>query len=346
MEKIRDSRYDLLRVIAMGFVLLIHSIDSVQIGQSLTNQIIKGVVTTIILLCNPIFFMVSGHFSLHFKANKIEDYRKYYIKKGVNILMPLFIYQFIYYVVTVILENRYTNIASFLHLFMLDILQNYTTSYFWFMYVLLAFLIAAPFLSKMLDQFTDQEEKIFVMILITMQIIGWGLKLRGINWGVASYPFSGWLIYFLLGRLLESDKKKLNGFTRTVIITSVVIFNVFSLIHFSQSASWGLFDLSPLYILLTVVIYRWFLSNHFCLKISKLKLITKLSKYSFSIYLIHGAILLIIVPHLKVISSSIEAVVIIFICTYMLSFLAAWIIDNVIVKYVKRVFVKNFLTIV
>ena len=34
MGKIRDSRYDLLRVIAMGFVLLIHSIDSVQIGQS------------------------------------------------------------------------------------------------------------------------------------------------------------------------------------------------------------------------------------------------------------------------------------------------------------------------
>lgn len=342
--KMRDRRYDFIRVVAMGLVILIHAMDSVQIAPSLTNQIWKEAATTLIMICNPLFFMMSGHFNLHFKSNKKEDYSRYYWKKIISIIIPLIIYQLIYYIVTVILTGDFRTLKSFIHIFILNIVQNYVTTYFWFMYILIAFLIAAPFLSKMLDQLSTNEQKIFMVVLISVQVAGWLFKIVGINWGLNSYPFSGWLIYFLLGRLLESSHKEVTQFERLLIIALVVIVNSLLVIIFPQSKEWGLFDLSPLYILLSVMVYRVLLNSRLCRNLANTKIVMVLARYSFSIYLIHGAILLLIVPYLQR-NYVIMRILIIFISTYVISLIVAIIMDNLAIKPIKNFLYKKVLNI-
>ncbi|MCP8856941.1 acyltransferase [Latilactobacillus fuchuensis] len=340
--KMRDRRYDLIRVIAMGLVILIHAMDSVQLAPSLTNQIWKEAATTLIMLCNPLFFMMSGHFNLHFKGTKKEDYNQYYWKKVINIIIPLIIYQLIYYIVTVSLTGGFKTVKSFVHLFILNIFQNYVTTYFWFMYLLIAFLIAAPFLSKMLDQLSNTEQKIFMIVLIGIQVAGWLFKVVGINWGLNSYPFSGWLIYFLLGRLLETNNKSITQFERLLIIALVVVVNTLLLIIFPQSKAWGLFDLSPLYIILSVVMYNGLLNSRACRNLAGTKLTAILSRYSFGIYLSHGAVLLIIVPYLQQ-NHSIIGILLIFVSTYVIAAVVAISMDNLVIKPIRRLFYKMFI---
>lgn len=340
--KTRDRRYDFIRVVAMGLVILIHAMDSVQLVPSLTNQIWKEAATTLIMLCNPLFFMMSGHFNLHFKGNKKEDYGRYYWKKIISIIIPLIIYQLIYYIVTVSLTSDFRTVKLFIHIFILNILQNYVTTYFWFMYILIAFLIAAPFLSKMLDQLSSTEQKIFMYALIGIQVAGWLFKIVGINWGLNSYPFSGWLIYFLLGRLLESNRKSLTQFERLLVIILIVVINTLLVIIFPQSKGWGLFDLSPLYILLSVMMYKGLLNSTMCQNLAETKVITVLARYSFSIYLIHGAILLLIVPYLQK-NHSIMGILLIFASTYVISLIVAISMDNLVINPIQKHLYKKVL---
>ncbi|MCP8867459.1 acyltransferase, partial [Latilactobacillus curvatus] len=330
-----------IRVIAMGAVIFIHVSDGIEMQQSLNSQIIKEVVESLVLLCNPLFFMISGHFNLHFKGTSRSDYKRYYLKKLFNVVIPLVIYQFMFYCFTNYLTHQQMGIKLWGWRLILDIFQDYTTNYFWFMYPLIAYLIAAPFLSKMLENLTDKEETIFTWVLIIVQTSGWLLKLININWGLISFPFSNWLIYFLLGRLLEKKWNVIPCMESGLIIGMVVVINVILTVIFPQSKGWGLHDLSPMYLLLAVVVYQGILRSTLCKKMSNSKLVVFLAHYSYGVYLGHGIVLLLITPYLRF-SSGILSIIVTFFVAYLISVMFAILIDSLIIKQEKRILLRKF----
>ena len=203
MKKTRDSRYDLIRVLAMGLVIVTHALGTIPIKNNFNDLMIHEIITTFIFICNPLFFMMSGHFNLHFSGKTVDSYKNYYFKKLVTIVIPLVLYEIIFYAFTYIISKEPLNFSLFVKGLALSMFQNYSDSYFWFMYTLIAFLLAAPFLSRMLDHFSVTDQIFFMRILFGVQIISWIFSVMGIHFALNSYPFAGWLIYFLLGRLLE-----------------------------------------------------------------------------------------------------------------------------------------------
>ncbi|WP_164508067.1 acyltransferase [Lapidilactobacillus wuchangensis] len=339
--KQRDVRYDFLRVIAMGLVIFTHAIGTVPIEGGLGNHPFREIIVTFIFICNPIFFMMSGHFNLHFKGQSITDYKNYYFKKLVGIVLPLILYEIIYYTISFYLIPTPENSPSFIHGLFISITQNYLSSYFWFMYTLIAFLLAAPFLSKMLDAFSPVDEQQFIIVLLLVQLVGWLLKLFNINFAVNSYPFSGWIIYFLLGRLLENTKAI--GKLKTLIVVLLVSgSNLLLTMTFPEATNWNLYDLSSLYILFSIVVYLALLKSHFVAKLGKTRIIAFLSQYSFGIYLIHGSIMMLFI---KVIHSgnTIINILGIALATYFTAVVINLAIEKIILIPIQRFLLKKYL---
>lgn len=334
LGKKREYQYDLLRIFAMGLVIVVHSIDMVQIQPSLGNQIVQELVKTVILICNPIFFMLSGHFNLHFSGEYKADYQRYYLKKAVTIVLPLVIYQFIFYLVSRYLNGQLTN-GSFFYDFFINVVQNYRTNYFWFMYPLIAFLIAAPFLSKMLDKLTRLEEHYFIVVLMMIQIGLWLLKLFKINTGISNYPFSGWLIYFILGRLVENWRLPTKGWTWLGII-GIPVINVLITLKLPQAKVLGLHDLSPFYMLFAILIYLGLRDSQTIMQAAQSKLVPFFARHSFGVYLCHGWVILLVVPRIQFGKVGFD-VLGIAVVTYFGSLLVASILDSLVVRPLGRV---------
>lgn len=91
-KKQRLFQYDFIRVIAMLMVLALHvelktryfRVDY-NIPWYFSNSII-----IFLIVCNPIFFMISGKFNLRCQLISISDYFDYYKKKFINIFIPFF----------------------------------------------------------------------------------------------------------------------------------------------------------------------------------------------------------------------------------------------------------------
>lgn len=324
----------------MGLVIMIHAMDTMKQEGGLTGDIIRSGLTSLIMICNPLFFMMSGHFNLHFKGSTKSDYVKYYMKKVSSILIPLIVYQLFFYVVTSYLYSDFHGFKEYILGFIINIIQDYTTTYFWFMYVLIGFLIAAPFLSKMLDTLSSKEQLIFAQIFIAIQVVNWICILMGFHLGVV-YIFSGWLMYFLLGRLLE-NQKQLSTIIQAVIFFGVICLNAFLTIKTPHSRDWGLYDLSPFYILLSVTLYLALLNSPIVLQFAQKKFFKFLAQQSYSIYLVHGAILAALGLVIRI-KQPIVQVVMLFISVYAGALVLSWIIDLLVIKPIQKFYRKKII---
>ena len=80
MSRERDVRYDVIRVVAMMFVIAVH------VNPKPFNSIpwFKDVFDYIIYTCNGMFFMLSGLFNMKRDFSSKEDYKIYYQKRFPN----------------------------------------------------------------------------------------------------------------------------------------------------------------------------------------------------------------------------------------------------------------------
>lgn len=144
----------------------------------------------------PIFLMISGALLL----SKKESWKKIYGKRIPRIAGALIIFSAIRYFYQCIAGNQAGSVGEFLRQFyMQEIFIPY-----WFLYEYLGILLVLPFLKKMMQNLTDQEEKLLFFL-----ILGWNLfnDISKICWGTGfalDLPFSNFLFYFILGYLIEN----------------------------------------------------------------------------------------------------------------------------------------------
>lgn len=198
--KQRIPYLDLLRCLAMFFVIVLHCITPI-----ITNPGFYSSTTWYLcLLINPLsrtgvplFFMLSGYLLL--SRSSTEHLSKFYRHNLPKLLLPLAAWNLVYYG----LELRRTQASFDVQDFLSRIFKQGVRYHMWFIYVLLGIYLLCPFLKRIVDHCTPRQ------LLVLLGIILFPTTIRPLLNQVLSvhlYLFDplleGYLGYVLLGYLL------------------------------------------------------------------------------------------------------------------------------------------------
>ena len=251
----------------------------------------------------PIFIMISGVFFLN--PNKDINSKNLYKKYILKIVLALIITSFFYYFFIAILNGEKIDI-QFVKNSILYFLQGKVRYHLWFMYLIISLYIATPILRCFIMGSKQDDIKYFILIAIIFANIIPVLSsftifnkyfgaLNKIN-----IPL-GYSLYFISGYyLFKYDTKALE---RKIIYILGVISFVFTIIgtwklSLIKGEAQSIFYeyLTPNVMIMSFSIFLFFKNfiNKIKIKEQWVKIIILLSKLSFIIYLIHDAIMTLI----------------------------------------------------
>lgn len=168
MEEARASRgrqanWDLLRGLSMFLVVVVHTAPLFPL--QVTGFDLAGALSRVAIVCDPIFFMLSGFFALRPLRRSL---REYYLKKVSSIVLPLVVYSVILY-----FYGAWSSPSPYGYFsFVVALLGGN----WWFIPTLIPMLVVAPFFFRALEGLDDR----------------WVLRLTGLlgilyGWGALSH---------------------------------------------------------------------------------------------------------------------------------------------------------------
>jgi surface polysaccharide O-acyltransferase-like enzyme len=330
----RIYSFDFLRAISTIGIIAIHVSDGVFYGTSdfsfqwWYGIIIQGVVR----IALPIFFMLSGALILN---GKDEDIISFYKKRIIRVIVPLFIYSFIYLIVYKYkwsIFYDYNIIRS-----VLDIIKGPVFYHLWFVYSIIGIYIVAPFIKIMIRNLSDKLIVVLILIIIIIKAGQTYLPIWNLYLGINNIVFDNWILYFILGYILSRNcivEKK-----RTIYLLGIISYVMTLVIQrFIPKANSNIYDFAPTMIFMASAIFVFF--NNSVIYIKESKCIKLISKYSYSIYLIHAFVLAYIVSEkLEIGALTINPVVGVVLTigiTLIISICIALFIDNTIVRLIYK----------
>lgn len=335
LEKNRIFYLDVARTIAILLVVFTHVHE--QIG--VKNDIIKSIFYSIDRVGVPIFFMLSGGLVLPKLIGKI-DCLKFYKKRIPQFIILLFVYSVLTTTVQSYLINK-NIIFSFL-----DALKNHNGIFpqnsggaiqMWFMYVIIQFYFFAPFLAKLLNQLSNKE----ILILLVLSLIPFHFRelfrvIFNTNLDILNIVgidfLNPWLAYFLVGYLVIERKIKnylqLDYIMLVIPIMVLTIYEIYTK-KFLEEFHWYA---SSLFIFISSVGLFFLIKYYFEKVNSTSNIIYNISKFSFGIYLIHHLILYIVLYKLKNIIPKFifgTRYLFVFVIVFLLSYITVYLVSKV-----------------
>lgn len=323
--KKRETIYDFIRVFSCICVIGIHS----------TNHLLLESIARIGL---PMFVFLSGVLILNGNEEKVSDF---YFKRIIKIVIPLYLYSLFY--LFVYKYNYSLNIFS-INNFILE-LKNITKGYvhyhLWYVYMILGIYLCAPYLKTMCKNLTTKECQNLTILIFIITLIKNSLPLLNINIGIKDIPFVNWTLIFLLGYL--TNKEYVVKRYKFIYFLGIISFN-FSIIARAYLPNLtNINDISVTMMLQLMAIYVFFVRNkkRICNKQTINKIISHISKYTWEMYLIHVFILDQIKTYIYNlnINSTISDIILI-LTVFLISYLLALIIHNLITKNIQRLIIK------
>lgn len=245
------------------------------------NPILSSIVEHFNSLGVLFFFAISGYFALKSECNDISVYYK---KRFIRILVPYFIYAAIYTIYFTGVENH--NILGVVwgkDSYFARILTANVHGTHWFVYAILFFYLCAPYINKMLRALSKKEvKKLYIGIWMVAIICFFmkylreylGLK-EGLNIGNALWLMKIFLV-FSTGYIVNCV------FTFRLNISLKLLVGILAFAGYCVNI-----PLAEYILLILVMIDVTFEKKQGLLK----NCISQLTEQSYSIYLIHAAIL-------------------------------------------------------
>ena len=290
MENKKEGRifqYDLMRFLFMLMVLGVHVLSvSKQFSEEYnTTWIITTIFTDLFLICNPLFFMLSGRFNLKKEFNTKEDYKKFYIKRIATLLVPFLIFSIVIYI-----YRNFDNLSIID--FAKGLLAGNIEGTYWFVYTVLGIIIFSPFFSKMLKSMNLFDKKLFFVISFCVNTFITVFAVFKIP-NIITFEIVGlvhWNFYYLMGEYIEeifSTRKS----RKIIILIGLLAFALQFILRCTIKTGYRLSDPSPLLTLQALALY--FLVLEFVkVKNEKVKnVISYFSKYSYIFYLLHMTVI-------------------------------------------------------
>lgn len=319
--------YDYIRTLAALLVIMMHSVienfaPAVAMGEPgyLTLKTVLALSTS----CNVLYVMLSGALLLAPKEESIKDF---YVKRLGRVLIPTISYYLLYELVGFRAEVFDRGFLGGIKEIGLGLLTGRPTHmlHMWFIYAILGLYIIAPFMRIAISKIS--EECLFGLIIagFIFNVFTTYLPIWGIKFGIDT-PIAGWVGVFLLGYYMTTEHaaKKWALFMSLgiagIVMTCVMIYLRPDLLFYFSNQT-------PLEWLAGAGIFAFF--THFKKLFSKGNfIISSISKYNFSIMLVHVLLLMkFILPvgwrleneygHLRV--SILGMILVCFVLSYLLS---------------------------
>ena len=289
MEK-RDNNMDFLRILATSMVICQHvlAIYIHRLDNNLKGYYeVASIFMSISVYAVPIFVMLSGSFLLSDLSN--YDYGYFYKKTAYKIIKPTIIWSLLYVMYTS-LKNYIAYgkvINKVIYNPIINLLQGKPYTHLWYLYMIIGLYLITPILIRIKNEIgEDKFNKLGVIFIIIGVIINLTCKLYWILW------FTEYIGYFILGYTLRSKREKFKGNFKinivVIISCSIIMFllNIYLNKHSYNNVLYFYGNLSVFNIIGSIALFNLFL------KIRTFKReFYNISKYSFTIYLIHQGII-------------------------------------------------------
>ncbi|PJM78649.1 acyltransferase family protein [Bifidobacterium scaligerum] len=202
----------------------------------------RFVLVALLLICNPLFIMISGRFNLTFRTSSGSDsefagrsvdqrpisrqnnehqnnehigagaqgiraslrpYARYYYKRFISLILPYLLYAGGLGFVAYLLMNHRT-FGGAVSGALFDLFSGYDDSVYWFVFMLAGFVLATPFLAPMMHAVGRTGAWLLIGLSIGVAAIEQICNLAGYRLlFVQSFPWHGLIVYYLLGFALE-----------------------------------------------------------------------------------------------------------------------------------------------
>lgn len=333
----RVFEFDFIRVIAMIFVVCIHTpLD--EIGD---NQLLSTVLSAVFFTCNGIFFMLSGRFNLNIVFENKKDYIRYYIKKFISIMVPFLIISLMLFV-----YQQYTigeeiicrkNIFNFYVYFF----ESNAASHMWFMYPLIGMIIGAPFMGRMLQNQNNQELKILLLVgLIWNTMCVYCVRDVGVTFAFDGWFLTSWIFLFVLGYVCNQIISSENEWKFILVGAMGLVITVINKILIPEHSS-NIYDLAPAFVLFTFGMYIFLRKIALKIKFIRIKrVISKMAKYSYTVYMIHCVFVEKLKNCFQMISNPFVRYCTRVLVCLMIAFAVAILIDTILMNPIKKILKK------
>ena len=204
----RLVQYDLVRALAMTFVIIEHSLTIVNYGRK--GDMYFSLCRSLFLTCNALFFLISGKFNL--RASSTVNLSLFYAKKFATILIPTLL--FFVFRTFCDLYPTYGAPAELAHVLLVNMLGGLSNSEYWFLFRLIGYLVVAPFLAHIAIGLSRGGKRLLLVMGIVWPAITLAARTADIllYW---DFLFGGYILFFMVGPFVE---ELLEGWRTPVLV--------------------------------------------------------------------------------------------------------------------------------
>lgn len=262
--------------IAIILVVLGHTILGFQSANMFVeyNNFFDYINFTIYSFHMPLFFIISGY--TYFKFEKVKSNYEYKLllrKKGLDLLIPYFIFCSIQILIKSIISGSTNNSVSIKDIILLPIVPQ---EQFWFLYTLFFIITIVTFIDLKLN-----KKNILLVFLIVLNMIE--IHMKDIVFAITSVCV--YAIYFYVGILFAKGyiDKILNFKNKYVIVTIIALYSIFNIFIYNINININIERFISLILALLgsfmiIIITQISLNN---------TVINYIGKYSYEIFLLH-----------------------------------------------------------
>lgn len=296
MKESRNFQIDTLRTIATFLVIAIHIYAPFLGNNVLTYNNasfwLSNFIDSFSRIAVPIFVMISGYFLL----GKTESLNSFFNKRVNKILIPIIFWSFFYSIYNQfggILKTKSIN----LELIFDGIIKGKPYYHLWYVFMLLGLYALTPLLNIVIKSIKYGRLKQLTIILL---LIGFSINSFNFYYKVEPmfllWPFS-YVGYFLMGYFIKASKISFSNTTLIwIFLVSSLMTFILSFGTFFYFKSFYFYEYSsPFVIISSISFFKLFTQ----LKINE-NYFSKLSNYSFGVYLIHAFVLHVLITLIRI----------------------------------------------
>lgn len=265
----------------------------------------------------PVFFALSGYYLL---AEEHDDILAFYRGRFKRVIIPYLIYAVIYVTYFVGIEQHTPEKIPLMYV--VDLLTANVHGTHWFVYSILGLYLATPFLAKMFSRLRDSEVAILFGVGLSLGIAGNIARIFGYDFGISDYTFTGNLLCYISGYCMN----RLSGSPGMRLVLKykwIICAGLYILICIS--------GFSSLYTAIAGLILAG--NKDFEPAPVTGRIITVMSEYSYTTYLIHAAVIsLILRLYRNWTDNYVLKLIAGYFIVYSLSFCIVFVIDNTVTR--------------
>lgn len=329
---------DFLRGFAIIMVLILHSISDYIVRAeffSTTSWYANLFLNAFARTGVPIFFMISG--CLILSSDSTDNFGDFYKKRLMHVAIPLVFWNVAYFVSKCVVGY----VEFDIRILLADFINCGTEYHLWYLYTLIGIYLLAPFLKILVDR-CSMKQLVWLLILMmlctTIRPFINTVTPAGVYVYLFEPLFNGYIACFFMGYILSKinyDRK----IAITFLIVGILALAGSVLLNHSNSSSTGInlvansgyslchYGLAAAIFVLSKFVFekRTFLRGF----------TSVLAGCSFGIYLIHAAVIDIVMKYFMIDASPILSSAYVFAVSFTVSFLLSFVLGKI--KYVKKI---------